>query len=70
MVIYSSDWMPEMWGYHSMLLLPHFTLSLLLIAALLVLLLKSYRAPSWGLAIAAAAVTGLSPWCIPSISRF
>ena len=58
-VIFSSDWMPEMWGYHSMLLLPHFTLSLLLIAALLVILLKSYRAPSWGLAVAAAAVTGL-----------
>jgi len=53
-VIFSADLMPELWGYHSFLVLPHFTLALVAIAALLYLLLRSYQRPTWGLGVGAA----------------
>ncbi len=53
-VLTSADWMPELWAYHSLLLLPHFALSLLLIAAIICLLLDAYARPRWSRLFAAA----------------
>lgn len=53
-VIVSADLMPELWAYHSLLVLPHFTLALVAVAALVYCLLRAYRRPTWRLALAAA----------------
>jgi hypothetical protein len=53
-VILSADLMPELWAYHSLLVLPHFTLALVAVAALLYCLLRAHRRPTWRLALAAA----------------
>jgi len=52
-VIFSADLMPELWAYHSFLL-PHFTLTLCLMALLALTLLRAWRAPSMRLSFAAA----------------
>jgi len=39
----TAEWMPELWGFHSIAVQPHFALALALIAGLVWVLLASYR---------------------------
>ncbi len=65
-VLRSADWMPELWAYHSLLLFPHFALSLLLIAVIVCLLLDAYERPRWprvcALVVSFALVTYTHPY--------
>ncbi len=58
-VLFTADLMPELWAYHSVLVLPHFALALVALAGLLLLLLRAYKRPTWGLALGAAACLAL-----------
>ena len=52
--LFTADLMPELWAYHTVLVLPHFALALVTLAGLLLLLLRAYKRPTWGLALGAA----------------
>lgn len=58
-IITTADAMPELWGFHSLAVVPHFALSLALMAGLAWTLLESFRRDTWRLAMIAAALAGL-----------
>lgn len=64
-LVSTADWMPELWGFHSLAVMPHFALALALMAALVRVLLAYYRRPTGRLLVAAPLLMALLTWVHP-----